>query len=134
MKKSVIILIGIIYAASITLVTFFGLQYNNYVAEEIPVSTVTITNENLRFTDSGKKYVALFANEAGERKFQVEYKVAPDDAYNKDVIFHMEENDYATVDENGLVTFSVPNRSVELYVISSSDTGKYDVIDIIFLN
>ncbi len=133
MKKSVIILIGIIYAASITLVTFFGLQYNDHVTEEISVSEVKIINDGVKIDAAGKKYITLWPNDTGERKFQVEYTVSPDNAYNKNVVFYMEETDYATVDENGLVTFTAPGKTVWLYVVSEYDTGKYDTIEITFL-
>ena len=46
MKKSVIILIAIIYVASIALVSFFGLKFKVF-EEVVPVESVKILDENL---------------------------------------------------------------------------------------
>ena len=134
MKKSVIILIGIIYATSIILVTFFGLKYSTYLTEEIPVAEVKITNSNLKIDPAdGSKYIVVWPDENGERKFQVEYTVSPDNAYNPEVEFIM-DCDYASVDENGLVTFTKPGPcSAILYVNSTDGTRITDSIEITFL-
>ncbi|MBQ8321059.1 MAG: hypothetical protein IJX92_01675 [Clostridia bacterium] len=134
MKKSVIVLIGVIYAASIVLVTFFGLQYSTYQPEEIPVSEIKITNNGLKIDESdGSKYIVFFTpDENGNRTFQVEYTVTPDDASNPAVDFVM-DSPYATVDENGLVTFTKVGSAI-LYIYSTDGTRKSDSIEITFLS
>ena len=135
MKKSVIVLIGVIYAASIVLVTFFGLKYSTYQPEEIPVSEVKITNAGVKINESdGSKYIVFFEpDENDNRTFQVEYTVTPDNASNPAVQFVI-DSPSATVDENGLVTFTKEGPvSAILYINSTDGTRKSDSIEITFL-
>lgn len=133
MKKSVIILIAIIYAASITLVTFFGLKYSSHFTEEILVEKLEIINEGIRIDEAdGSKYIILYPDEEGKRTFQVEYSITPDDAHNKDVEFSL-DGDVASVDENGLVTFNQPGRQgATLHVVTTDGTRLKDSILIVF--
>ena len=134
MKKSVIVLIAIIYAASITMVTFFGLKYSNYFAEKIPVTGIEIVGEGIKIDDTdGSKYIALEPDADGNRTYQVEYKVYPDNAQNAEVEFVM-DSPFATVNENGLVTFTKPGfHSATLYVSSTDGPRVTDSIVILFL-
>ena len=83
MKKSVIILIGVIYIAAIALVSFFGLQAKIY-NEKVYVERIEILNE-YDIDDQGNKYIVFYPDENGERKFQINYRVYPDDASTKKV-------------------------------------------------
>ena len=133
MKKSVVVLIAIIYVASIALVTFFGLQHNTFF-EDKKVSQVTITNENLRTTSTGDKYISLLPDENGNRTFQIKYEVSPNDATNTGVDFVIDEqNAYASVDENGLVTFTKGNWSAIVYVIAKDGSGASDKLEVTFM-
>ena len=131
MKKSVIVLIGIIYAASIVLVTFFGLKYATYEPEEIPVDEIKIittdANNEIQTDDAGAKYVILYA----KATFQIEYELSPSNASNKKVDFVI-DSDVATIDENGLVTFT-EEGSAKIYVVSTDGTRKSDFIEIYYL-
>lgn len=133
MKKTVILLIAIIYVASITLVTFFGLQYVDHQTELIPVTTVEIVNEGILYDEAGEKYISLFVAPDGSRTFQIEYKVTPDNATNADVDFIIEENTIATVDENGLVTFTEPG-AVLVRITSTDGTRCIDSVLVNFMN
>ena len=126
MKKSVIILIGVIYVASIALVTFFGLKHNTFF-NDVAVSNITIVNEGIKYTRDGQKYIVI---PIGDNTFQIEYTVSPDDAVNKNVTFiYDEQSTIATVDENGLVTFN-KNGSITVYVTASDGNGASDKIEI----
>lgn len=130
MKKSVVILIAVIYVSSIIVVTFFGLKHNTFF-NDIKVAQVEITNDDVKYTRDGQKYVVL---PPGENTYQIEYSVSPSDAVNKEVKFIIEEESKSkvTVDENGLVTFneSVTIFSVVVYVRSTDGNGAYDQIEI----
>ena len=132
MKKSVVILIAVIYIASIALVTFFGLKHNTFF-EDKKVSEVHITNENVNYDMYGKKYVVIFPDENGVISYQITCEVKPDDATNREVDFVKDDqNTSATVDENGLVTFGeiTSPRSVIIYVIAADGSGARDSIEI----
>ena len=132
MKKSVVISIGIIYALSIFLVTFFGLKHQTF-NEIIYVSQVEIIEENASFTADGTKYIVLSPNAEGKREYQLVWKVTPDDAHNADVdITYDTQNTNVSVSEDGLVTFT-SKGSVKVSVISTDGTRQSDTITIIFL-
>ena len=107
MKKSVVVLIGIIYIASIALVSFFGLKFK--VFEEIVyVERVELLNEDLKeSTTSGfDYYTVIYPDENGERRYQIKYRVYPDNATDQTVDFiYDKETEGVTIDENGVVIF-----------------------------
>ena len=106
MKKSVVILIALIFIASVVCVSFFGLQFKTF-DEIVYVSSIELLDEDLKTNDQGEKYVVISPDEKGERKYQIKYRVHPDNATDDGVIFaYDEENTIATVDENGLVAFN----------------------------
>ena len=86
MKKSVIILIALIYVASVALVSFFGLQFKVF-EEVIPVESVKITNEGLKYNETWGNYYVVTPNEKGELRFQINYRVYPENATNTKVNF-----------------------------------------------
>lgn len=108
MKKSVVILIAIIYVAAIALVSFFGLQYKVF-EEIISVEKIEILNSGLKESDQWGKYIVIYPDENGDRRFQIEYRVYPDNATDNSVEFSYDkQNKNVTVDENGVVTFQGP--------------------------
>ena len=126
MKKSVIILIAVIYIASIALVTFFGLKHNTFF-EDKKVTDISIANEGIKYTRDGEKYIVI---PMGADTFQIEYTVGPEDASNKNVTFVADEQStIATVDQNGLVTFNKPG-SIIIYVMASDGSGCSDSIEV----
>ena len=101
-------MIGIIYAISIVLVSFFGLQFKVF-EEVIPVTGIEILNTGLKENDLWGKYAVIYPDEKGEWRYQIEYRVHPDNATNAKVKFTYDtQNPSATVDEFGVVTFSGP--------------------------
>lgn len=129
MKKSVIILIALIYIASIALVSFFGLKFK--VFEEIVyVSNIELLNTDLKEANETQKaefdyWVVIRPNaETGERKYQIEYRVHPDDATNQEVDFVYDESTPGvTVDDNGIVTFD-RSGSVIVSVVAKDGGGE----------
>ena len=124
MKKSVVILIAIIYIASIALVSFFGLKFKVF-EEIIPVESVEILNEGLKENEMWGKYVTITPDENGEWNYQILYRVYPDNATNNKVDFNYDEqNKVATVDEFGVVHFTSPGMiKVTLIPLDGSDTS-----------
>lgn len=106
MKKSVVILIGIIYVASIALVSFFGLQFKTF-NEVVYTESIEILNTDLKTSENGEKYAVITPDENGERKYQILYRVHPDNATDSGVSFVYDtQNTAASIDENGVVTFT----------------------------
>ena len=123
MKKSVIILIAIIYVASIAVVSFFGLKYKVF-EEEIFVEEIRILNEGLKEKEKWGKYVAIPKNENGEWRYQIQYRVLPDDATNKKVKFAYDQQSNATVTDDGIVTlYELGMVTVEIIPLDGSDVS-----------
>ena len=125
MKKSVVILIALIYIASIALVSFFGLQYKTF-NPIVYTTSVEILNENVKVNDAGEKYVVVRADEHGNRQFQILYRVHPDNATNNEVSFaYDDQNGTVSVDENGVVTFSkeISKGVVTVQLIAKDGSG-----------
>ena len=125
MKKSVVIVIALIYVAAIALVSFLGLNpkiYNqNVYVEEIIVTSPDHTIEKYQGEDT-----IYFLNEFkadGTRTVKLDCEVKPDDATNKKINFVLEsDNTYATVDENGLITITGPGTYVfPVFVVSAEN-------------
>ena len=128
MKKSVIILIGVIYIAAIALVSFFGLQAKIY-NEKVYVERIEILND-YKVDENGNKYVTILPDENGERKFQINYRVYPDDASTKEVDFNYDtQNTNVTIDENGIVTFK-KKGAVIVYITATDGSGIKEKIEI----
>lgn len=131
MKKSVVISIGIIYALSIFLVTFFGLRHKTF-NEVVYVSQVEIIEPKASYMSDGTKYILLSPDEAGKREYQLVWQVAPENATNSHVTFDYDkQKTYVTIDENGLVTFS-SKGSVDITVTAADGTSQSDTIKVIF--
>ena len=137
MKKSVVIIIALIYVASIALVSFFGLQFKVF-EEVIPVERVEITNEGQKYSELYGDYIVLYPNERGEYRMKIDYRVYPNEATNTAVDFAYEKVDYASVDEYGVVTFSkeavsasLGGISLEVRVIAKDGSNAEDTILVI---
>ena len=131
MKKSVVIIIGVIYGLSIVIVTLFGLKHKSF-NEIIYVSQVTIVEENASFYPaSGMKYIILSPDESGGCQYQLKWAVSPDNATNQSVTFDYDkEKSFVTVDENGLVTFTRQGE-ITITITAADGTSQSDSIQII---
>ena len=132
MKKSVIILIAIIYIASVALVSFFGLQFKVF-EEIIPVERVEITNEVADHNDTWGDYVVITQpDENGEIRYRIDYRVYPENATNTDVSFSYQATPEgcATIDEFGVVSFSSVGM-IKVFVITTDGGDAQDTLTII---
>ena len=103
MKKSVVILIGVIYFAAVALVSFFGLQFQVF-KQDIEVTSVEILNESVK---DGQ--VTIYLDDSGKAQFLVEYQVLPNEATNKNVRFlltNFGETQAGSIDSSGMITFN----------------------------
>lgn len=108
MKKSVVILILIIYVASVALVSFFGLQYKTF-DEVIYTTKIELLNEDIRTTEDGKLEAIVRKDETtGLWTYQIKHRVYPDNASNNAVDYIYDtQTPNVTVDETtGVVTFT----------------------------
>lgn len=102
MKKSVVILIGVIYFAAVALVSFFGLQFQIF-KQDVDVTSVEILNEDIK---NGQ--VTIYLDKDGKAVYDVEYQVLPPEATNKNVRFvltNFGEMQSGSIDANGRIVF-----------------------------
>ena len=90
MKKSTLILILVVYVASIVIINFFGMSVKVY-DEEVAVSSVTCTNE-----DDPDNGVSITEGSSGTKTIVVDF-VAP--------AFDIDENNEPIKDDEGNVIF-----------------------------
>ena len=107
MKKSVVILILVIYLASVALVSFFGLQYKTF-DEIIYTEKIEFLNDDIKTMDDGSLYAVVKQDEStGLWVYQIKYRVYPDNATNSEVEYiYDKQKPGVTVDTTtGVVTF-----------------------------
>ena len=133
MKKSGIILIALIYVASITIVGFLGLKAKSY-NDPVYVEAIEILNDYQ--LSSGLKFIILRQSESG-RSLQIECRVTPDDATDKKIIYSLAPGETrATIDENGLLTFAdglIKAESVKVRIYSNMDRTISEEITVYFI-
>ena len=112
-------MIGIIYAASILLVTFYGLVTEDAPTDSVSVKSIEIVGENVS-ENSGEKFVLLDAVliSGGSLTYQIHCKLTPENTTNTKIIYEIDDP-YASVDETGLVTIS-----------GYSEAGGYNVVTV----
>ena len=131
MKKSVIVLIGVIYIMAIAIVSFFGLKVDTF-NETIYVTKVECTNDDVKIASDGSKYVVIpFVDDVDNpTTYQIEWRVHPDDATTKFVSFvYNKEKTHVTVNEFGTVIFH-KKGAITVQITSTDGTVKSDSITI----
>lgn len=144
MKKSTLIMIGIIYIASIIIVSIFGLKAVMYDVV-VPVTKVEIgileQQDNVyMYERNGTKIIQVEYIGAGDVNtlegtvLQLQVRVYPDNATDKSVkyMFDRESNPFVTMHtlderETGAVVFSGIG-SFEMRVYSTDGTNIYDTV------
>lgn len=124
MRKSVIIVIALIYVAAIALVSFLGLNpkiYNDITYVEKII--VTSDHEIEKYQGEDTIYFLNEFKADGTRTVKLNCEVKPDDATNPKINYILEDdNTYATVDENGLITITGPGTRVfPVFVVSAEN-------------
>ena len=121
MKKSVVILIAIIYIAAIALVSFFGLKHKLF-NEEVYVSDITILDDNLKNNATWGDYVIIHRDaDTGRLEYRINYRVTPAEATNTGVNFTYDKSKAdslgITVDDTGLVSFTSGGAGMFIKII-----------------
>lgn len=135
MKKSVILLIALIYLAALLFVGFLG--RNPKVFEEvIPVERVEIVysdSDEVQFNQTFGNYIVIKPDSEGRAQYQVNYKVYPKNATTDSIIFQIEAKpaDCATIDEkSGLLVFTKQGM-VKVFVVAEDGSTAQDTLTII---
>ena len=130
MKKSVVIIIGLIYGLSIIAVTLFGLKHKTF-NEIVYVSQVEIIEDNASYKQDGSKYLMLTPDENGNCQYQLVWTISPDNATNQQVSFNYDKQpSFVTVDENGLVSFT-GQGAITISITAADGTSQSDKIQLI---
>mgnify|MGYP002514155372 CR=1 FL=1 len=136
MKKSVIILIALIYVASIAIVGFLGLKAKSY-NDVIYLESFEILSEYKVDIETGSKYLVFIPTSDGDRSIRLETRVYPENASDKKIIYALEKDcTVAAVDENGVVTFNenITNPvSVKVYIYANQNPTISDEILIYYV-
>ena len=124
MKKSVVIVIALIYVAAIALVSFIGLNPKIY-NENVYVEGINVTSDHQIEKYQGEDAI-YFLNEFkadGTRTVKLDCEVRPDNATDKKINFVLDKDDtFATVDENGLITITEPGTHVfPVFIVSDEN-------------
>ena len=123
MKKSVVILIALIFIASVVAVSFFGLQFKTF-DEIVYVESIEILNEDVELDDTGMPFAVVFPDANGVRQYQIKWRVHPDNATDDGVSFAYDsQNGNVTIDENGVVTFQT-RGGVTVQIIAKDGSAK----------
>ena len=104
MKKSVLILIAIIYIGSIVFVGFFGMKMVSYNPTVIPESVVCINEDMTSKQDEEGEYKTIRLTYQEGLKYQLQWRVYPDNA-SQNVQFVYSSN-IATISPEGEISFT----------------------------
>lgn len=143
MKKSTLILIIIIYIASIPIINLFGMNVKLY-NEKVNVAAITCLNETDEncevVVSNGKKILKVKFTEKADpvnltgTMLQLTWRVAPDNATRKDVEFkirgtkdNVEMYKDGEGNETGLILFS-GKAMVNIDIMSTDGTKVYTTV------
>jgi len=111
MKKTTVVLIGLIYFVSIILVGVYGLQYKqfNQVVYATSVKVINPTDKYATDPDTGEQIKTYFVykdEDTGLRQFQIDWRIDPiETVTNKKVRFIYQSSPNYKISETGLVEF-----------------------------
>jgi hypothetical protein len=135
MKKSVIVLIGVIYILAVAIVSFFGLQIETF-NETIYVNNIECTNEvsETHIIDGVKYIIVDYVDDADNpTAVQLEWRVYPDNASRKIVKFAYDEtSDVAEVNAMGTVIFH-KKGAITVYIMATDGSSKSVTVKVIAL-
>ena len=134
MKKSVVIVIGLIYVISLFVVTLFGIKHKTF-NEIVYVEQVEIIDSKAEYLADGSKFIRLYPDENDICTYQLNWKITPENAANPDVVFIYDQKENFSIDENGLVTYvSYGYLDIVTVTVRSVDgTKKEDTIKFMFM-
>lgn len=135
MKKTTIVLIGLIYFVSIILVGVYGLQYKQF-NQIVYATSVEVTNKPDRILkdDAGheiKTYMIFQDADTGLRQFQIDWRIEPiETVTNKNVKFIYEKDQGYTVSSTGMVEFEEGGIVANIKIVPADGSDCYDIIKI----
>lgn len=128
MKKSVIILIGIIYLASVVLVNFYGMEARSF-NPVVYTESIELLNDDIELKDDGTPYAVIEGADAdGLWHYQVQYRITPDDVTDTTVDYTLlSSNPNVTIDEeNNIITFE--KRGMVTIMLTPRDGADVSII------
>lgn len=130
MKKSVIVLIGVIYVLAVFAVSFFGLKTQVY-NEKIYIERIEVINEGVKQSSSGENYIIIEYDESNPY-FIIQRKIYPEHATTKVVEYTYDKtNAFASVDnDTGIVTFN-QEGAITVYITAKDGSGVITTLKII---
>lgn len=142
MKKSVLVLILLIYVASIVVIGFFGVQIGTFNVT-LYVQDIELLNEDVFINDNDTEdykeddeyFISIFfqpyENEQDNPNYvQLMYKVYPEDATYRGVTFVHAENSKATVNGIGTVIFT-GKTTLTIYITSTDGTNVRQKVNVV---
>ena len=136
MKKSVVILIALIYVASIAVVGFLGLKAKSY-NDVIYVESIEVLTNYSVDKNTGNKFITFYAAKEGSSSLQIDCKVKPDKASDGKIIYKLDPDcTVAAIDQNGLLTFNADISKVvsaKVYIYANQDPNISDEILVYFV-
>ena len=133
MKKSVVIVIALIYVAAIALVSFLGLNPKSYNDVSYVESIKVSADHEIKMIQGEDSIHFLNEFKAdGTRTIQLYCEVKPENASNKKINYVLEkDNTAATVDENGLITITEPGTQIfPVFIVSAENPSIFQKITI----
>lgn len=135
MKKSVIVMILIIYIASIVVIGFFGVKISTFNVT-LYVQDIQLLNEDVIPDPNGvDRYIVItfepYEFETDNPNYvQLMWKIIPENATYRDVTFEHAENSRATVNEFGTVIFT-GKTTITIYITSTDGTNVREKIKVV---
>ena len=131
MRKSVILVILIIYILSIVIVGFLGIKLKVY-DENFYVEKITCTNTEARPVSGKTDESRIILTYTENLQYQLQFDVQPVNATNKNLSYTSLNTNIATVNELGVVTF-LTYGSVRI-MVSTTDGSRLNYTVIFYVN
>lgn len=115
MKKSVVVLLIVIYAAAIVFVNFFGMEFLAF-DEVVYAESVECINSDMVMHSTGEYKYARITYSPGVT-YTIEHKVYPENVTNNKVTYIYDENSIISISPLGVVTFGEPTKRITDFTI-----------------
>ena len=142
MKKTVIIMIGVIYVIAIALVAFLGINYKTFDPVYY-IKDIEIIGDGVEIQPDGSKKVIVYLDSSGTATYTIKCRYATTedeegtgeivwrDANTEKLAFSTDtQNTCATVSEDGVVTFT-KRGTITVRVLPKDNSDCYDEIHIV---
>lgn len=132
-KKIIAIIVGALAVLAIVLISIFGAgiesgdDHKNVIRIEVLTPGITPTT----YRDEDNTLVTTLIMNSGTTEYQIQWRIIPNDATNKQVTFSSNNTNYATVDAQGKVTF-LQQESVQITIKSVDDSTKKAIVNFVF--